>query len=296
MISKFNSKHRQHKIIHSIETFFSSIPFLFCSKTVRAQEINPPMDTTLDISASTVSKMSNTLDFFPPIDQASQSSSSCDNKDIIPLEQFSRYTITSAESRKFQLRRLLYPTRAIYEIEWEKGKWLQFDHATNQYLEQLRTRGFSKAVVRNDAFLKEHVSYDNPSELDALLEISFGSEKKSKQGSRTIACHQPTSFLIRRTRWWRTCYRIGEAHLPRWVDPDLCCRAVLMDPSSVMVIVKDYSRSFTLSKVVNTSGLSQHSPMLQVPCETLQTSPWPFQSLKYTHPPVLESSPDLPAR
>ncbi|KAG1137779.1 hypothetical protein G6F37_000379 [Rhizopus arrhizus] len=296
MVSKFNSKNRRQKTIHSIKTFFSSIPSLFCSKTTQTREVNPPVDTTLDTSASTVSKMSNTLDFFPPLDQESQSSSTCDNKDIIPLEQFSRYTITSAESRKFRLRRLLYPTRAIYEIEWEKGKWLQFDHSTNQYIEQLRTGGFSKAVVRNDASLKEHVSYDNPSELDALLEISFGSEKKSKQGSRTITCHQPTSFLIRRTRWWRTCYRIGEAHLPRWVDPDLCCSAVLMDPSSVMVIVKDYSRSFTLSKIVNTSGLSQHSPMLQLPSETYQTSPWQFKSLKYTHPPVLESNPDLPAR
>jgi hypothetical protein len=214
-------------------------------------------------------------------------------KDIVPLRQFLRYSMDRSDRRTFQRRRMARPFEPKYEIEWQKNQWLQLDRSTNQEIEHLRRNGFTRIAVRKDACLKKHITYDNPSDIDVLLELSLytSHEKCANQVDKEpepIVCHQPSSFSIRRTQWWHTEYKIGEAHLPNWVDADLCCNAVIMDAPSVLLAMTNYSRSSLSSaqqlKLPDTPSISQKSSImhLQKREESLH-----FKPLQYAEPPIL---------
>lgn len=295
----------------SFKRFLSS---LFCCGSFQErdlEELKNNFDTT-----ATAAHVGNKTETYEPLgclpgDDVSQNSrrtSIYNSKDIIPLRKFLRYTITPHDGRKFHCRRMLNPAKAIYEVEWEKDKWLQLDHATNKYIERLRVSGFSKVAIRNDKHLNKYISYDNPSQIDILLELSLESndqqnnkqKKRKEKKPRPITCHQPSSFSVRRTQWWRTSHQVAEAHLPSWVDPDLCCNDMMMNAPSVMAVMTNFSRSsscyFQQQKFPDTPAISQNSSMSQSPCETpsipiAQPSPCQFKSLKYTNPPVLMNTP-----
>ncbi|KAI9258252.1 hypothetical protein BY458DRAFT_417306, partial [Sporodiniella umbellata] len=184
------------------------------------------------------------LGLIPTTEEEQEKREKYESPALIPLRQFQRYTITTAEDCKFQQRRLLRPQKAIYEVEWERGQWLQLDAHTNEYIESLRSRGFTKVAVRNDVCLRKHISYDASSPVDILLELSLEDQPESvKDASLPIRCHQPTRFALRRTQWWQTTYDIGQAFLPKWVDPDLCCNAMMMNAPSVMAVMENISHS-----------------------------------------------------
>lgn len=298
----------------TIKSFFSSLLSLFCCGQFQVDDMETdervsraPASRVAASQADNTAETYETLGYLP---EDSTSENSChtsiyNSKEIIPLQQFQRYTITPADKQKFRYRRLLYPARTIYEIEWEDDQWLQLDKRTNIYIEQLRVTGFSKMAIRDDACLKKYISYENPSQMDILLELSITKENRKqgykqdkdvKRRSRPIKCHQSSYFPIRRTRWWKTSYEVGEARLPNWVDPDLCCNAVMMDAPSVMAAMTNLSRSsacsLQLPKLPDTPTISQNSSVSQLPYEpsstpTLQTVPWQIKPLKYTDPPVL---------
>ena len=96
----------------------------------------------------------------------SASVSSDHEKDIVPLHQFLRYSMNRSEQRKFQRRRVLQPFKPVYEVEWQKNQWLQFDNQTNSQIERLKQEGFTKIAIRKDKILKRHVSYVNPKDMD----------------------------------------------------------------------------------------------------------------------------------
>lgn len=214
-------------------------------------------------------------------------------KDIVPLQQFLRYSMDRSGRRTFQRRRLARPFEPTYEIEWQKNQWLQLDRSTNKEIEQLRCSGFTRIAIRKDACLKKHIMYDNPSDIDVLLELSLypNHSKCTNQVNKSpepIVCHQPSTFSVRRTQWWHTEYEIGEAHLPNWVDPDLCCKAVIMDAPSVLLAMTAYSRTSLSSiqqlKMPDTPTLSQKSSIMHL---EQPGKPFPLNSLQYTEPPIL---------
>ncbi|KAG1457672.1 hypothetical protein G6F56_006560 [Rhizopus delemar] len=253
-----------------------SFPFFSCYGRRCREQKN---DITTDTTPKTEPYQS--LGFIPTEDDDEDKDSekfSYNSKELIPLRQFLRYTITSTESHKFQRQRWLRPSRVIYEVEWEKGQWLPLDPSTNKYIEELRSRGFSKVAIRNDDCLKKHISYDNPSPFDILLELSLDQVRDRRRGSQPICCHQPSTFAVRRVQWWQTSYAVGEAHLPKWVDPDLCCNAVMMNAPSVMAVMANISRSSSCFFPKSDSPLPSHP-----------TSPR-FKPLKY-NPPVLIDTP-----
>lgn len=156
-------------------------------------------------------------------------------KDIVPLRQFLRYSMNHSDRRAFQRRRIIQPFQPKYEIEWQENQWLQLDDSTSKEIERLRKSGFSKVAIRRDANLKKHIVHDDASEIDVLLEVSllhktFG-EKETESESQLAACHQPNVFCVRRTRWWRESYGVGEARLPECFEPKLCCNPIIMDNS-----------------------------------------------------------------
>ncbi|KAL7314337.1 hypothetical protein PS15m_005923 [Mucor circinelloides] len=241
--------------------------------------------------------------------QAEQDTNNIDgsihNKDIVPLRQFLRYSMNRSDQRNFHRRRLIRPSSPKYEIEWQKNQWLQLDDSTNKQIEHLRKNGFTKIAIRKDTCLKKHIRYSNPSDMDVLLEISFDSCDKSitSQGEQQepIACHQPKQFAVRRTQWWRTTYHVAEAYLPDWVDPDLCCDAVIMDAPSVLAAMTDnYSRSSLSSsvqhqpKMPDTPIVSQKSSFLHLQHHhQQQEDQWSYKPLQYSNPPFLMDKPAL---
>ncbi|KAI8062363.1 uncharacterized protein B0P05DRAFT_447962, partial [Gilbertella persicaria] len=215
-------------------------------------------------------------------------------KDIVPLHQFLRYSLSCSDQRKFQRRRITQPFKPIYEVEWQKNQWLQLDKTTNKQIEHLRRQGFTKIVVRKDKTVKKHIKYDNPNEIDVLLELSLYNleddfSKILYDQPELITCHQPNYFTLRRTRWWHT-YKSGEARLPNWIDQDLCCGRVIMDAHSVMAAMTNYSRSSVSSfhhpRLPDTPLLSQKSSLSQLRPQN-QDDSWRFKSLQYSEPHIL---------
>ncbi|CAO3607039.1 unnamed protein product [Mucor fragilis] len=241
-------------------------------------------------------------------EQHSDSIDSCiHNKDIVPLRQFLRYSMNRSDQRNFQRRRLIHPASPKYEIEWQKNQWLQLDDSTNKQIEHLYKAGFSKIAIRKDTCLKKHILYSNPSDMDVLLELSFDTCGKSaatsqddEQQHEPIVCHQPRKFSVRRTQWWRTTYHVAEAYLPDWVDPDLCCDAVMMDAPSVLAAMTDnYSRSSLSSSVhqqprmPDTPIVSQKSSFLHLQQHQQHEDQWSYKPLQYSNPPFLMDKPAL---
>lgn len=235
---------------------------------------------------------------------------SINSKDIVPLRQFLRYSMKRSDQRDFQRRRITRPFVPKYEIEWEKNQWLQLDDSTNRQIERLRKNGFSKITIRKDACLKKHIEYNNPSEIDVLLELSFDNNISPKLDDQLepIVCHQPSQFAVRRTQWWRTSHQVAEAYLPDWIDSDLCCDAVVMDAPSVLAAITDtYSRSSISSsvhqqqqhpKMPDTPIVSQKSSFLHLHQHLLQQQQqedpsWSYKPLQYNNPPFLMDKPAL---
>ncbi|KAL9554746.1 hypothetical protein MBANPS3_002661 [Mucor bainieri] len=231
---------------------------------------------------------------------------------IVPLRQFLRYSMNRSDQRNFQRRRLMQPSSPKYEIEWQKNQWLLLDDSTNKQIEHLCKNGFTKIAIRKDTCLKKHISYSNPSDMDVLLELSFDTmcDKSSTTTSpqddvqeryEPIVCHQPRKFSVRRTQWWKTTYHVAEAYLPDWVDPDLCCEAVMMDAPSVLAAMTDnYSRSSLSSsvhhqpKMPDTPIVSQKSSFLHLQQHQLQLEDqWSYKPLQYSDPPFLMDKPAL---
>jgi hypothetical protein len=240
------------------------------------------------------------------------SDGSINNKDIVPLRQFLRYSMNRSDQRNFQRRRITRPFEPKYEIEWQKNQWLQLDSSTSRQIEHLRKNGFSKIAIRKDTCLKKHIDYDNPSEVDVLLELSFNNNISPKlvEHLEPIVCHQPSQFAVRRTHWWRTSDQVAEAYLPDWVDSDLCCDAVVMDAPSVLAAMTDnYSRSSISSfvhqhqhpKLPDTPIVSQKSSFLHLHHHLLQQQQqhqeedpcWSYKPLQYNNPPFLMDKPAL---
>ncbi|OBZ89593.1 hypothetical protein A0J61_02341 [Choanephora cucurbitarum] len=223
----------------------------------------------------------------------SASVSSDHEKDIVPLHQFLRYSMNRSEQRKFQRRRVLQPFKPVYEVEWQKNQWLQFDNQTNSQIERLKQEGFTKIAIRKDKILKRHVSYVNPKDMDVLLELSLKQPHQvtSKlHQPQVISCHQPNVFTIRRAQWWRKVVS-GEACLPNWVDQDLCCDQVIMDADSVMAAMTNYSRTSLTSlhpKQTDAPIISQKSSLSQL---RTPSNSWKFKSLKYSEPHMINSQP-----
>lgn len=231
------------------------------------------------------------------------------NKDIVPLRQFLRYSMNRSDQRNFQRRRLMHPAAPKYEIEWQKNQWLLLDDSTSKQIEHLCKNGFTKIAIRKDTCLKKHISYSNPSDIDVLLELSFDtcgtsattSHNDDEQQHEPIVCHQPRKFSVRRTQWWRTTYHVAEAYLPDWVDPDLCCEAVMMDAPSVLAAMTDnYSRSSLSSsvhhqpKMPDTPIVSQKSSFLHLQQHQQQhEDQWSYRPLQYSNPPFLMDKPAL---
>lgn len=210
-------------------------------------------------------------------------------KDIVPLHQFLRYSVNESDQQTYHRRRLIKPFEPKYEIEWQKNQWLQLDQATCKQIERLRQNGFSKIAIRSDRSLNKHIKYDNPNEMDVLLELSLNNNNTTTTTSmqpEPITCHQPSHFSVRRIHWWQISYSVGEAHLPNWVDPDLCCSAVMMDAPSVLAAISNYSRSSlnSVPRLPDTPTISQKSSMME-----LHNT---YKPLKYTEPPYfMENSP-----
>ncbi|KAI7902492.1 uncharacterized protein BX663DRAFT_435573 [Cokeromyces recurvatus] len=220
-------------------------------------------------------------------------------KDIVPLRQFLRYSIHPSDRRSFKRHRITRPFKDIYEIEWEKNQWLQLDRSTNRQIERLQRKGFTKIPIRKDTFLKRYIMYDNPNDIDVLLELSIHPTKVNhthlaNTPPEPITCHQPRHFSVRRVRWWKTSYEIGEAYLPDWVDSDLCCEAVLMDAQSVLAAMttnsKSPSSSLRQSKLPDTPVSSNKSSFSQL---YQNDDSWPYKSLKYSDPPFLSDGPTI---
>ncbi|GAN08217.1 hypothetical protein MAM1_0194d07724 [Mucor ambiguus] len=251
-----------------------------------------PLETTADLAEQHTGSIDNCIH----------------NKDIVPLRQFLRYSMNRSDQRNFQRRRLMHPSSPKYEIEWQKNQWLQLDDSTNKHIEHLCKNGFTKMAIRKDTSLKKHISYSNPSDMDVLLELSFDICDKSTTASQDdeqqhepIVCHQPRKFSVRRTLWWRTTYHVAVAYLPDWVDPDLCCEAVMMDAPSVLVAMTDnYSRSSLSSsvhhqsKMPDTPIVSQKSSFLHLQQHQLQhEDQWSYKPLQFSNPPFLMDKPAL---
>lgn len=219
---------------------------------------------------------------------------------IVPLRQFLRYSMDRSDRRNFQRRRITQPFKPMYEIEWQKNQWLQLDNATNRKIERLRKNGFSKIAIRKDQSLKKHIMYENPSEIDVLLELFLHTTKDINEignEPEPIVCHQPSQFSVRRTHWWHASYRIGEAHLPNWVDTDACCNAIIMDAPSVLAVITNYSETYLPSiqqsnRLPDTPSISQKSSVNHQ-MGSLPSSSWSIKPLKYTKPPFLMSKPFL---
>lgn len=232
------------------------------------------------------------------------SSNQSHEKDIVPLRQFLRYSMTRSDRRTFQRRRITQPFKPRYEIEWQKDQWLQLDSVTSKQIEQLRKNGFSNIAIRNDKCLKKYIVYDNASDMDVLLELTLqhivaGKDQKNQtvnEQPEPIVCHQPSQFSVRRTHWWHTSHRVGEADFPSWVDPDLCCKSVMMDARSVMATVTNFgSRRTSLASLQVTAPVSSRFP--DTPALSTRssvnhlrtTSPtYPIKPLKYSEPVLLE--------
>jgi hypothetical protein len=133
-----------------------------------------------------------------------------------------RYTMNRSDQHAFYTRRMTKPFYSIYEIEWQQNQWLQLDKATCKYIERLRRLGFSKVYIRQDKNLKAHMAYENPKEMDVILEISLQGDQMPQNIRRPIGCHLPSSLSLRRTKWWLTSYKTGIAHLPYWADKNSC--------------------------------------------------------------------------
>ncbi|KAI8877900.1 hypothetical protein K501DRAFT_278039 [Backusella circina FSU 941] len=133
-----------------------------------------------------------------------------------------RYTMNRSDQHAFYTRRMTKPFYSIYEIEWQQNQWLQLDKTTCKYIERLRRLGFSKVHIRQDKNLKAHMAYENPKEMDILLEISLQCDQMPQNIRRPIGCDLPSSLPLRRTKWWFTSYKTGIAYLPYWADKDPC--------------------------------------------------------------------------
>ncbi|KAI9469688.1 MAG: hypothetical protein EXX96DRAFT_492048 [Benjaminiella poitrasii] len=218
-------------------------------------------------------------------------------KDIVPLRQFLRYSINRSDKRAFKRHRFIRPYKGIYEIEWEKDQWLQLDRSTNRQIDRLQHKGFTQIAIRKDAFLRKYIEYDNPNDIDVLLELSLHPENAqgtSKVHSRPepISCHQPNRFSVRRISWWKTYYEVAEAYLPNWIDSDLCCDAVLMDAQSVLAAMTTNSKSSASSiqqpKLPDTPIVSSRSSFVNY---SQNEDSWLYKSLKYVDPPFLSDKP-----
>ncbi|KAK4509482.1 G protein subunit beta [Mucor velutinosus] len=290
-----------------------AIPTTFVSWTPKLP--SKKSNTSLNEAASAIHTTHTTspvphhpLEVSDLAEQHTNSIDSCiHNKDIVPLRQFLRYSMNRSDQRNFQRRRLMHPATPKYEIEWQKNQWLLLDDSTNKQIEHLCKNGFTKIAIRKDTCLKKHISYNNPSDIDVLLELSFGICDKSttisqddEQQHEPIVCHQPRKFSVRRTQWWRTTYHVAEAHLPDWVDPDLCCDAVMMDAPSVLAAMTDnYSRSSLSSsvhyqpKMPDTPIVSQKSSFLHLHQHQQLEDQWSYKPLQYSNPPFLMDKPAL---
>jgi hypothetical protein len=296
-IKKYNEKAetKRQKSSWSLKKLCGSSKELLRRKS--QQDIKEDADESI-ISAfprppSSFSQEEATNDQIEVTSNCSGNTSRTHEKDIVPLRQFLRYSMDRSDRRTFQRRRLARPFEPKYEIEWQKNQWLQLDRSTSQEIEHLRRSGFTKILIRKDASLKKHIKYNNPSDMDVLLELSLYTdhEKCTKQTDsppEPILCHQPSSFAIRRTQWWNTEYKIGKAHLPSWVDSDLCCNAVMMDAPSVLLAMTNYSRSSLSSvqplKLPDTPSISQKSSIQQLRHREEQ---FPFKPLQYADPPTI---------
>ncbi|KAG2234971.1 hypothetical protein BDF21DRAFT_402916 [Thamnidium elegans] len=158
----------------------------------------------------------------------------------VSVRPFFRYSMNNTDLRSFQYRRITQPFKPVYEVEWQKDQWLQLDKSTNKQIEGLRKNGFSRVPIRKDAILMKHIMYDDPSELDILLELDLcNNNNESKKNITDEQSFLP--FSVRRTHWWHTSYQIGQANLPDWVDTDICCTPSV--PSVFTVVSNNYSRS-----------------------------------------------------
>lgn len=158
----------------------------------------------------------------------------------VPARPFFRYSMNNTDRRSFQYRRITQPFKPVYEVEWQKDQWLQLDKSTNKQIERLRKNGFSRVPIRRDTILMKHIMYDDPSELDILLELDLCCNNNEPEKNLTDV--QPfLPFSVRRTHWWHTSYQIGQANLPDWVDTDICCTPSV--PSVFTVVSSNSSRS-----------------------------------------------------
>ncbi|GAA5806235.1 hypothetical protein HPULCUR_011766 [Helicostylum pulchrum] len=158
----------------------------------------------------------------------------------VPARPFFRYSMNNTDRRSFQCRRIIQPFKPVYEVEWQKDQWLQLDKSTNKQIEGLRKNGFSRVPIRKDIILMKHIMYDDPSELDILLELDLCNNNNDSK--KNITDEQPfLPFSVRRTHWWHTSYQIGQANLPEWVDADICCTPSV--PSVFTVVSNNSSRS-----------------------------------------------------
>ncbi|OBZ87929.1 hypothetical protein A0J61_04014 [Choanephora cucurbitarum] len=140
-----------------------------------------------------------------------------------------RYNVTCAEKHIFCCRKWLKPFKPTYELEWQEHQWLQLDATTSQHIERMRTRGFSRMLIRNDRYLRQHVRYSNPHEFDVLLELSFDIQPASNSQKIRLESNCQHRFMLRRVFWWRSKYGVGEAYLPESVDKSQCCSHALMN-------------------------------------------------------------------
>ncbi|KAI8358564.1 hypothetical protein BD560DRAFT_405840 [Blakeslea trispora] len=142
------------------------------------------------------------------------------------------YNITCAESRTFFYRKWLKPFKPTYELEWQEQQWLQLDSNTSQHIERMRTQGFSRMIIRNDQYLRRHVKYSNPHELDVLLELSFNIHLASNIQKAWPDLDYQRRFSLRRVFWWRSKYGIGEAYLPQFANQDPYCNHTLLETAN----------------------------------------------------------------
>lgn len=130
-----------------------------------------------------------------PVNSSDTSSSTHQlQKEIVSLSPFleektiAKATATAADHHDLKYRHLTQPFKPSYEVEWKKDQWLPLDKSTNQQIEKLRKKGFSKALVLKDPIL--------------CLEFSF----LQQENDQTIE-----SFSVRRVRWWHQS-QVGCAH------------------------------------------------------------------------------------
>ncbi|OBZ81978.1 hypothetical protein A0J61_09973 [Choanephora cucurbitarum] len=154
-------------------------------------------------------------------------------RESIPLCQLKRYSLSQSTKIQFSRQRRTLPFQPLYEIEWQKNKWLQLDLDTSKQIERMRLQGHTHLAIRKDSIIRQHMEYAFKEDTDVVLELMFTGP--TERQSITCQYHaNPLQFAIRRAYLWRIEYDIGFAYLPSWVDQDVCCHHTLLDAHSAL--------------------------------------------------------------